>query len=344
MQLTSRLLLLMVTAVLTAACGPASDTAVRPTAAAGAQTGQAGAAATEPASTAPAEVNQSESAGEDATPAASVPDGDVLAVREVDRRPHDPTAFTQGLEFDEGRLFESRGLFPEQEPITLAEIDPADGSTLRELPRDGDHFAEGLTVVDGRIIQITWQSGIANVYDRDTFELLEQFTYEGEGWGICDEPDRLVMSDGTPTLTFRDTDTFEVLGTVEVDLEGQPNDDLNELECVDGLVWANLWNTNVILVIDPDTGAVVSEVDVSALADSRGRLRDGTGDVLNGIAHDPSSDTWLLTGKRWPWMFEVAFDCVEGCEATVTPSHYVRPRPPGHSWPALMSGNSTGPR
>ncbi|HUG85717.1 MAG TPA: glutaminyl-peptide cyclotransferase [Euzebya sp.] len=316
MQLTPRLSpLIAALAVLIVACGQAADTVGVSTVTAGGQ---------------PPEATATPSVQAEASPSASIPTGDVLAVREVARRPHDATAFTQGLEFDDSRLFESRGLRPDQESVTLTEIDPADGSALRELARDGDHFAEGLTVVDGRIIQLTWQSGVANVYDRDTFEPLEQFTYEGEGWGICDEPDRLIMSDGTSTLTFRDRDTFAVLGTVEVDLDGQPNDDLNELECVDGLVWANLWNTNIILVIDPDTGSVVSEVDVSSLADSSGRLRDGGGgDVLNGIAHDPSSDTWLLTGKWWPWMFEVTFDCVEGCEADVTPSHYVRPRPPG---------------
>ncbi|MGI9018083.1 MAG: glutaminyl-peptide cyclotransferase [Euzebya sp.] len=269
-----------------------------------------------------------------ATFAASVPAGTHLRVREIGRRPHDRTAFTQGLEFDGDRLFESRGLFATDEQITLTQIDPSDGSALREVLRDpvvGDYFAEGLTVVDDRLIQLTWRSNTALVYDVDTLVKTGEFVYEGEGWGICDQPDRLIMSNGTPTLTQRDLDTFEVLASVTVTLDGQPVDELNEIECVDGLVWANVWNTNTIVVIDPDTGTVVTQVDVSALADEAGRFIEDpkSGAVLNGIAYDPVTDTWLITGKQWPFMFEVEFDCTAGCDEgspAVTPSHYVRPR------------------
>ncbi|WP_370326697.1 glutaminyl-peptide cyclotransferase [Euzebya sp.] len=266
-----------------------------------------------------------------AASAAGVPAGDVLQAVEVDRRPHDPEAFTQGLEFHEGRLFESRGLY---EQSAMTEIDPATGEVLARTDLDDAFFGEGATVVGDRIIQLTWREGTAFTYDVDTLEPTGELAYEGEGWGICDLPDRLVMSDGTDTLDLRDPDTFEVVDSVVVDLAGQPNDDLNELECVDGLVWANLWNTNTILVIDPDTGDVVSEVDVSALADDAGRFVEEPrqGAVLNGIAHDPETGTWLLTGKEWPVMVEVTFTCVEGCEGpTVTPTHYVRPRGPAVS-------------
>lgn len=269
------------------------------------------------------------------TPEATAADGlgDVATVRVIGRRDHDATAFTQGLEFHDGRLYESRGLYAGQEQVILTEIDPADGSTIRQVqrPADPDVFAEGLTVVGDRIIQITWREQLAFVYDRVSLEPTGTFSYQGEGWGICDLPDRLIMSDGTATLTHRDPDTFEVLRQVQVDLTGFGTDDINELECVDGMVWANLWNTDRILVIDPDSGAVVTEVDAAAIAFPDGRNREdpgGGGAVLNGIAFDSTSGTWLLTGKRWPYMYEVEFDCVVGCEVAQAPlNHYVRPRP-----------------
>lgn len=256
----------------------------------------------------------------------AVPDGEQFRVRVVERRPHDATAFTQGLEFDEGELFESRGLFADDEDVVLAQIDPSDGTPVDQVtrdPADGDYFAEGLTVVGDRVIQLTWQSNTAYVYDRDTLSRIGQFTYDGEGWGICDQPDRLVMSNGTPTLTFRDIDTFRELGTVTVTQDGEPVERLNELECVDGRVFANVWQTDTIVVIQPDTGEVVGTIDASGLLTPEEQQQ---ADVLNGIAYDLQSDTWLLTGKYWPWMFEVEFDCVEGCETAAVPSHYVRAR------------------
>jgi glutaminyl-peptide cyclotransferase len=265
----------------------------------------------------------------DGTAGPTIPLGDRVVVREVGRRAHDTSAFTQGLEFVDGRLLESRGLYASDEGAPLTEIDPVDGRVLRAEPRDpddGDYFAEGLTVVGDRIIQLTWQENVAFEFDRDTFERTGTFTYDGEGWGLCHDDDRLVMSDGTPTLTFRDLATFEATGTVTVTLDGQPVERLNELECVGGLVWANIWLTPTIVGIDPADGRVVTVVDVTSLADDRGRsLEDPAADVLNGIAYDDQTDTWLLTGKLWPWMYEVEFDCVEGCEVS-TASHYVRPR------------------
>ncbi len=310
----SRLLLILVLALLAGACGPASTAGSVST---GASVDGYASATPQPSF---------EASG-------AVPQGDRLRAVEVGRRPHDPTAFTQGLEFDDGRLYESRGLYSRDEDVTLTEIDPADGSTLRAVDRDptaGDYFAEGLTVVDDRIIQITWREQIAFVHDLQTLERIGTFAYEGEGWGICDEPDRLVMSDGTPTLTFRDLQTFEELGTVTVTLDGQPVERLNELECVGGLVWANVWQTDTIVVIDPDTGVVASVVDASGLLTDEERRQ---ADVLNGIAYDATTDTWLLTGKLWPWMFEVRLECVVGCTPTVTPSHYMRPtdRSPGRT-------------
>lgn len=311
-------LLVWVVAMVAAGCGSASGTDVQPTR-----------LSTTPTATAETETASEPRPNASEAPAAfsqTLPEGDQLDVRVIDRRPHDPTAFTQGLEFHEGELFESRGLFADNEDVVLAQIDPADGTTVDQVtrdPADGDYFAEGLTVVGDRIIQITWQSNTAYVYDRDTLERTGQFTYQGEGWGLCDQPDRLVMSNGTPTLTFRDQTTFEELGTVTVTQNGEPVERLNELECVGGLVLANVWQTDTIVVIQPDTGDVISQIDASGLLTPEEQKQ---ADVLNGIAYDPIVDAWLLTGKLWPWMFEVEFDCTEGCETATVPSHYIRSR------------------
>ena len=242
--------------------------------------------------------------------------GRVHTLRVVGERPHDASAFTQGLEFHEGRLFESRGLYGQS---AMTEIDPSTGAVLSSTPLGEEEFGEGATVVGDRIVQITWQNEIAHVYDRDTLEQTGTHTYVGEGWGICDMPrGSLWMSNGTATLTERDPDTFATLNEVTVTLDGEPVDRINELECVAGtdLVLANVWQTNRILVIDTTDGTA-GEVDASAIALPNGRWaedEDGNADVLNGIAYDPTTDTWLVTGKLWPVMYEVEFDCVEGCD------------------------------
>ncbi|CAN5468434.1 hypothetical protein BH23ACT9_BH23ACT9_01460 [soil metagenome] len=320
-------MLVVVIALMAAACGQGTATVTG----VGTAADQSPAAPTDdqapdPTADAPTDAPGDQSATFDQ----AMPAGERLVVREVARRPHDRTAFTQGFVFHEGRLFESRGLYANQEPVTLTEIDPLDGSAIRSLPRDpadGNYFAEGLTVVGDRLVQLTWQDNVAFVYDLETFERVGTFTYEGEGWGLCTEPDRLVMSNGTSTLTTRDRDSFAVIDSVTVTLDGQPQDNLNELACVGGLVWANVWQTPTILVIDPDTGRVVSVVDASSLATANGRFaEDPSADVLNGIAFDEQTGTWLLTGKLWPFMFEVEFDCTAGCVEDL--SHYVRPRTP----------------
>ena len=220
----------------------------------------------------------------------------------LDTIPHDTGAFTQGFEFDGERLFESTGLIGQS---TLRELDPATGAVLRSIPVD-DVFAEGLTIVGDEAIQLTWTEGVAFRYDVDTFELLETHTYEGQGWGICDEGDVLRMSDGTPTLQTRDVETFELLDTVEVTFNGALVERINELECVAGSVWANIWQTPLIIEIDPDTGVVRTVLDGSELRPES--TVDDSGAVLNGIAYDPASGTWLLTGKRWPLAYRVTIE------------------------------------
>ncbi|MCE3556324.1 glutaminyl-peptide cyclotransferase [Pseudonocardia sp. RS11V-5] len=225
------------------------------------------------------------------------------AVRPVvlGEEPHDPTAFTQGLELspdDPGTLYEGTGLVGRSE---LRELDAATGAVRRAVPLPDGLFGEGITVVGSSIWQLTWQNGVALEWDRATFTLRREVPIAGEGWGLCAEPGRLVRSDGTERLRFQDPGTFAETGSVAVTLDGAPVPDLNELECVDGAVWANVWRTDRIVRIDPTTGAVTAVVDASGLLDPARRANT---DVLNGIAH-LSGDEYLLTGKLWPAAFRV---------------------------------------
>ncbi len=220
----------------------------------------------------------------------------------LDTIPHDTGAFTQGFELDGDRLYESTGLIGQS---TLRELDPETGAVLRSILVD-DVFAEGLTIVDGEAIQLTWTEGIAYRYDVETFELLETHTYDTQGWGLCDDGDVLRMSDGTPTLQTRDIDTFELLETVEVTFNGALVERINELECVNGSVWANIWQTPLIVEIDPETGVVATVLNGDDLRPES--TVDDSGAVLNGIAHDAATDTWLLTGKRWPIVYRVTIE------------------------------------
>lgn len=226
-----------------------------------------------------------------------------LRVEVLETYPHDTDAFTQGLELHDGLLYEGTGLVGESD-IRIVEYETATVQQQVDLP--ATVFGEGITIVDDVIWQLTWQDGFAFKRDRDTLAELEQVPYQGEGWGICYEPgnDRLVMSNGSDVLTFRDPETFDPLGTVSVTNDGEPVTQINELECVDGQVWANIWITDEIVRIDPDTGEVGAVVDASGLLSEP----EGVGvDVLNGIAAVPDSDTFLITGKLWPKLFLVKF-------------------------------------
>jgi glutaminyl-peptide cyclotransferase len=221
-------------------------------------------------------------------------------VEVVTRYPHDPGAFTQGLVYtDDGRLFESTGL---EGRSSLREVRLEDGEVLRLRANAADEFAEGLALVEDRLIQLTWKDEVAHVYALDTFDPVDELGYEGEGWGLCYDGDRLVMSDGSAELTFRDPITFDELGSVTVRASGTEVERLNELECVDGKVYANVWQTEQIVEIDPGSGAVTAQIDASGLLTPAERA--GT-DVLNGIAYDGADDTFLVTGKLWPVLFEV---------------------------------------
>ncbi len=219
--------------------------------------------------------------------------------------PRDPENFTQGLVWSEGRLFQSVGQYGESQ---LLENDLETGDVIQSAALEDEYFAEGLALVEDRLIQITWQEGTAFVYDVDTFEALDTYSYEGEGWGLCYDGEYLWMSDGSPNLFKRDAETFELLETVPVTLLGSPVTNLNELECVDGSVYANIWFQDYIVQIDPETGMAIGLIDARQLLPAEVRMQMDNGAVLNGIAYISERDTFLLTGKLWPTIFEVELE------------------------------------
>ncbi|MDE0579306.1 MAG: glutaminyl-peptide cyclotransferase [bacterium] len=241
-----------------------------------------------------------------ATPDPSPPTwSGTLTYQVVATHPHDTSSFTQGLVWFDGLLYESTGLRGQS---VLRIIDLPTGRVLQETAADPQHFGEGLALVDDQLIWLTWQAGTAGVYERDTLEQTGSFAYAGEGWGLCHDGTRLVMSDGSNTFTFRHPTTFEAMDSVAVTRsDGSPVNRLNELECVGDDVWANVWLTDRIVVIDPDTGTVVAEADMAGIISPHPELSDGN-NVLNGIAYRPDTGTFLITGKRWPTIFEVRFE------------------------------------
>lgn len=214
--------------------------------------------------------------------------------------PHDTSAFTQGLELRNGLFIESTGLYGES---TLRRVQPSTGEVLQSVELEDQFFAEGLTQVGDELVQITWRENTAFFWDAETFTRTREVSYRGEGWGICYDGDQLIMTDGTPVLIFRDATTFEETGRITVTYDGQELSMLNEVECVDGEVWANIWQSRQIVSIDPTTGNVTAAVDASALESGTG----AAGAVLNGIAWDESTQSFFITGKLWPTMYRVNF-------------------------------------
>ncbi len=236
-----------------------------------------------------------------AEPTATAPQPESLRTRVIHTYPHDPESYTQGLLLYHGKLYESAGRYRVSD---LREVDPATGHVIRSVRLADNYFGEGLALVGERLIQLTWMEHAALQYDRATFAPLGQFTYTTEGWGICYDGTRLVMSDGSNKLYFRDPATFAVIGQVSVTLAGQPRTALNELECVGDAVFANIWQTDSIVRINPRTGIVTAVIDASGLLTPAERA---SADVLNGIAYDAEHSTFLITGKLWPKLFEVQF-------------------------------------
>ncbi|GAA3651844.1 glutamine cyclotransferase [Lentzea atacamensis] len=221
-------------------------------------------------------------------------------VEVLQKIPHDSSAFTQGLELVDGVLYEGTGL---EGQSTMRALDPSSGDVQKKVDLPQDFFGEGITVVGDTIWQITWRNGVAIERDRKTLNEVRRVNYSGEGWGICDDGQRLIMSDGSAKLTFRDPKSFSETGSVQVTRDGKPLTQLNELECVGGKVWANVWKSDEIVRIDPANGQVTDAYDLSSLKPTGQNV-----DVLNGIAHIPGTNEFLVTGKNWPTIFRVRFN------------------------------------
>jgi glutaminyl-peptide cyclotransferase len=213
--------------------------------------------------------------------------------------PHDPGAFLQGLVWHDGGFFESTGLLGRS---TLRRVAFPSGRVLQRVSLPPDVFGEGLARVGNRLIQLTWRSGRAFVYDLKTLRVLEEFRYEGEGWGLAFDGTSLVQSDGSAVLTYRDPQRFTPTRRLTVTWNGRPLPHLNELEVVEGEVWANVWYTDYIVRIDPASGRVSAFLDLAGLLPPGQRHRDA---VLNGIAYDPAARRLFVSGKLWPSIFEI---------------------------------------
>ena len=224
-----------------------------------------------------------------------------LRVEILRELPHDTSAYTQGLLWWNDRLYESTGRYGES---TLRRLDPMTGAVEQRVEVSPHLFGEGLAQVEGRLIMLTWKAERAVVFDLESFDVVGLLRYSGEGWGLCSSGVHVVMSNGSDTLTMREPDTFDVIDTLAVTLRGRPQTGLNELECVDGAVYANVWQHEYIVLIDPTSGRVTHQIDATGLL-SRDEAR--AGDVLNGIAYNPDTGTFYITGKWWPKMFEVKF-------------------------------------
>ncbi len=218
--------------------------------------------------------------------------------------PHDATAYTQGLLWYGGDLFESTGQYGASR---LRRVEPASGTVTREKALPDSVFGEGLARVDQRLVQLSWKAGRGWIYDLDTFEGIAEVAYEGEGWGLCFDGARLWMSDGSDRLVRRDAESFAAQGELRVTFEGRPLRQLNELECAEGWIFANVYGADQIVQIDPVSGAVVAVIDASGLLSEDERR---SSEVLNGIAYDPETERFYLTGKYWPKLFEVVFEPV----------------------------------
>jgi glutamine cyclotransferase len=213
--------------------------------------------------------------------------------------PHDPNAFTQGLAIEAGRLYEGTGQYGAS---AVRRVDLASGRPEKQRALGPRYFGEGIAILGGSLYQLTWQNGVAVVYDLDTFEVQRTLQYDGEGWGLTHDGRELIMSDGSATIRFRNPQTFAVTREIEVRDHGVPVAKLNELEFIDGEIWANIWYEDRIVRIAPADGAVLGYVDLAALYPSSAR---GSEAVLNGIAYDAAAKRLFVTGKNWPQLYEI---------------------------------------
>lgn len=221
--------------------------------------------------------------------------------RIVNTFPHDARSFTQGLFIHDGALYESTGRYGESR---LHKVMLDTGEQVQSLPLSDEVFGEGSTIFGGKIFVLTWRSGTGLVVNADTFKPERTFTYKGEGWGLTHDGKQLIMSDGTPKLRFLDPETLAETDSLTVKYNGSPVHQLNELEYVNGEIFANIWKSDAIVRINPATGAVIGIIDMRGLLSEQER-NSGQDNVLNGIAYDPDADRLFVTGKNWPKLFEI---------------------------------------
>jgi len=214
--------------------------------------------------------------------------------------PHDPTCYTQGLVIADGIFYESCGLYSQS---SLRKVDPISGDVQAEAELAATFFAEGLVLLEGKLYQLTWKENTGFVYDANTLELLRTFNYQTQGWGLTTDGSALILSDGSNTLYWMDPGTLHVVRQVNVSYQGQPLEYLNELEYINGKIFANIYLTDTIVAINPEDGSIVSLIDLTGLRPEQNREMQG--EVLNGIAFDAINDKLYLTGKNWPSLYEI---------------------------------------
>lgn len=226
----------------------------------------------------------------------------VFGYRIVNSYPHSNEAFTQGLVYDDGLLFEGTGLYGQS---TLRRVQLQTGKILDERHLDNSLFGEGIAITGDRIVQLTWQSGLGLVYGKENMTEIGSFRYLTEGWGITSNDSRLIMSDGTDVLHVLDLKNFAELERISVTADGKPLQGLNELEFVKGQIYANVWPTNWIAIISADNGTVLGKIDLRGILSQEDQQGIRV-DVLNGIAYDAKEDRLFVTGKLWPKLFEIS--------------------------------------
>jgi glutaminyl-peptide cyclotransferase len=225
----------------------------------------------------------------------------VYGYKVVRSYPHDPQAFTEGLFYQDGFLYESTG---EQGESSVRKVELSSGKVLQQADLPPQYFGEGIVAWNGRLMQLTWRNRVGVVRDLASFKQLDSFNYPGEGWALTRDSQHIYMSDGTATIRVLDPNSLVQIDSIDVTADGQPLQNINELEWVKGQLYANIWMTDKIARIDPASGKVVGWIDLTGIFDYH-QLADPTDDVPNGIAYDAQHDRLFVTGKRWPKLFEI---------------------------------------
>lgn len=233
----------------------------------------------------------------------------LLPYNVVNIYPHDTTSFTEGLLIHNGQLYESTGGAPKTDKYIswFGPVDLKSGKAVKKVLLDTSYFGEGITIMNGKIYQLTWQDQIGFIYDEKTLSKIKDFKYTGEGWSLTNDGKSLIMSDGSSNLKYLDPETQQVQKILGVEDNNGPVANINELEWIRGYIYANIWQTNYIIKIDPSSGKVVGKYDLTALSDEA-RKKFEYAEVLNGIAYDSAANKVYVTGKTWPTLYEIKLD------------------------------------